>query len=152
MKHLRNDAESLKMAFPEVELAMECDSIREQLVGRLKLQAIVVQDGLTSFARIQLNDGYSLLIRPDVTGVNGTNFWLKWNLFTNNQTGEERMFSQIRCEVELYRQTDIHQEPQKVISFGIDARNAERMVEKVTQQIATLKGLRLIPLPIVEIN
>jgi hypothetical protein len=152
MSHPLNDAEALKMEFPEVELAMECDSIREQLVGRLKLQAVVAQDELTSFARVQLNDGYSLMIRPDVTGINGTNFWLKWNLFTNNQTGEERMFSQIRCEIELQHQAAPNQEASKVISFGIDARNVERMLEKATQQIAALKGLRLIPLPIVEIN
>lgn len=149
---MRTDAETLKMEFPELELSMECDEIRRQLVHRLSLQANVIQNDLEAFARLELNDDYYLIFRPAATGYNGMHFWFKWNAFTNQQTGETRQFSQIRCEVELHHSTNTEQESTQIISFGIDARNVERMVEKSLQEIATLKQLRLVALPITKIH
>ena len=149
---MRSDAQTLKMEFPELELSMECDNLRTQLIQRLKLQAKVIQDETKAFARVNLNDGYFLIFRPAATGFNGMNFWFKWNTFTNSQTGEERRLSQIRCEVELHHSNNPDQEPKKLISFGIDASTAERMVEKSLAEVAALKKLRLIALPITKIN
>ena len=41
MNELRNDAESLKLAFPEISLGMETDQLRNSLTNRLKLRATV---------------------------------------------------------------------------------------------------------------
>jgi exonuclease III len=147
---MRNDAESLKLAFPEVTLAMECDQLRNSLTNRLKLQAKVTQADLTAEARVELNGGYYLILRPDYTGYNGVNFWFKWNTFQDPETGEDRIFHQLRCVVELHK-TNEEEGNTRIISFGQDATSTARAMEKAMAKIADLQGLRLVPLPITEI-
>lgn len=147
---MRNDAESLKLAFPEVTLSMECDQLRNSLNNRLKLQAKVTQTDLTAEARVELNGGYYLILRPDYTGYNGVNFWFKWNNFQDPETGEDRIFNQLRCVVELHKTSD-EERNTRIISFGLDASSTLRAMEKAMAKIADLQGLRLVPLPITEI-
>jgi hypothetical protein len=151
MSALRNDADSLKLAFPEVALAMECDKLRNSLTGRLKLRAAVRQSSTKASARIELNDGYFLVLRPDVTGYNGVNFWFKWTTFQDHETGEDRILSQLRCVVELHHKPTPDSESVQIISFGIDASSTARVMDKAMMKIADLQGLRLVPLPIIEI-
>jgi hypothetical protein len=152
MTTLRNDAESLKHAFPEVTLAMECDKLRTSILERLKFQASVVQVGLIAYATIQLNDGYFLILRPDVTGFNGVNFWFKWTTFQDPETNEDRIFSQLRCVVELHHKPTAQTQSVQVISFGTDGSSTARALEKAIAKIAEIQGLRLVPLPITQIN
>jgi hypothetical protein len=147
---MRTDAESLKLAFPEITLAMECDQLRNSLNNRLKLQAKVTQTDLNAEARIELNGGYYLILRPDYTGYNGVNFWFKWNTFQDPDTGEDRIFNQLRCVVELHKTSD-EERNTRIISFGLDASSTLRAMEKAMAKIADLQGLRLVPLPITEI-
>ena len=152
MNTLRNDAESLKLAFPEVVLAMESERLENSLQGKLKLQAVVNVDETNADARIQLNDGYFMILKPDFTGYNGVNFWFKWNAYQDPETGEDRVFYQFRCLVELHQTLPEEHESTRIISFGLEASAITRAVDRAIAKIADLQGLRLVPLPIVEIN
>ena len=151
MNELRNDVESLKLAFPEISLGMETDQLRNSLINRLKLRATVTQNELTAEAKIQLNDGYYLILRPNETGFNGTNFWYRWTAFQHRETGEERIFHSLRALVELHYQPTPNMESERIISFGIEASSSARAMEKAIEKIADLQGLRLVALPIIEI-
>jgi exonuclease III len=129
---------------------MECDQLRNSLTNRLKLQAKVTQDDLTAEARVELNGSYYLILRPDYTGYNGVNFWFKWNTFQDPETGEDRIFNQLRCVVELHKTSD-EESNTRIVSFGLDASSTLRAMEKAMAKIADLQGLRLVPLPITEI-
>jgi hypothetical protein len=152
MTALRNDAESLKLAFPEAVLALESERLQNSLTGKLKFQAVVNVDETKADARIQLNDGYFLILKPDFTGYNGVNFWFKWNTFRDSETGEERFFYQFRCLVELHQALAGEATPSRIISFGIEASAITRAIDRAIAKIAEMQGLRLVPLPIVEIN
>jgi hypothetical protein len=151
MSILRNDAESLKHAFPEVTLGMECGKLSTSLLERLKFQASVVQVGLTAYATIQLNDGYFLILRPGVTGFDGVDFWFKWTTFQDPETNEDRIFSQLRCVVELHHKPAPNVRSAQIISFGTDGSSTARALDKAFAKIASVQGLRLVPLPIIEI-
>ena len=151
MSTIRNDAESLKLAFPDVVLAMECDNLRNSLTNRLKFRAKVVQNNLQAEAHVELNDGYYLILRPDVTGFNDVNFWFKWNTFQDPETGEERIFQQMRCVVELHHKESPMSVSERIISFGTDGSSTARALDKAIAKIADIQGLRLVPLPIIEI-
>lgn len=129
---------------------MECDQLRNSLTNRLKLQAKVTQQDLEAQARIELNGGYFLILRPDYTGYNGVNFWFKWTNYQNQETGEERIFHQLRCVVELHKTNEISADT-RIFSFGLESTSTARAMEKAIEKIADIQGLRLVPLPITEI-
>ena len=149
---MRTDAESLKLAFPEETLAMECNNLRDELKLGLKLQASVSQFKSKAIAKIELNNGHFLILKPDVTGYNGANFWFKWNTFQDPETGEDRIFSQMRVVAELHQRTTDDNRSVRIISFGIEASSPARAIEKTIAKIADMQGLRLVALPIIEIN
>jgi hypothetical protein len=149
---MRTDAESLKLAFPEETLAMECNNLRDELKLGLKLQATVSQFKSKAIAKIELNNGYFLILKPDATGYNGANFWFKWNTFQDPETGEDRIFSQMRVVAELHKRTTDDNRSARIISFGIEASSPARAIEKTIAKIAEMQGLRLVALPIIEIN
>lgn len=149
---MRNDAESLKFAFPEETLAMECNNLRDDLRTSLKLQASVSQFKTKAVAKIELNNDYFLILKPDVTGYNGANFWFKWNTFQDPETGEDRIFSQMRVVAELHQRTTGDNRSARIISFGIDASSPARVIEKTIAKVADMQGLRLVALPIIEIK
>lgn len=149
---MRNDADLLKLTFPEEALAMESTNIRDDLKTSLKLQASVSQFKTKAYARIELNNDYFLILKPDVTGYNGANFWFKWNTFQDPVTGEDRIFSQIRVVAELHQRATEDNRSVRIISFGIDASSPARVIEKTIAKIADMQGLRLVALPIIEIK
>jgi hypothetical protein len=149
---MRTDAESLKLAFPEEVLGMESNNLRDSLKHGLKLQASVSQFKTKAYAKVQLNNDFFLILKPAVTGFNGTNFWFKWTTFQDPETGEDRIYSQMRVIVELHQKTMDDTRSIQMISFGIDASSPDRVIEKSITKIAELQGLRLVALPIIEIN
>jgi hypothetical protein len=146
------DVETLNLIHQDVVFQLECASVRFELCDQLALQAEVEVHEMSALAKINLNDDYSLVVRPARPGFNGVNTWFKWYEVNHPTTDEVMIFPQARCVVELEFLDPATNEASHIFSLGIEAQSMQELIQKALAKFSQHCGLRLVALPQTKLN